>query len=125
MAKSHLDNFTSHSDFNEIYYFSCLPIEMQTNALEEYFNNLKIGKIFAHNGESSKLLINKFAKIKNHQSILIMCEREGFWCERESYMPWVIVEVYFECGKFIHSKLASYFEKYDASRTFQAKKQFE
>ncbi|MCX7120124.1 MAG: hypothetical protein NTZ86_09735, partial [Legionellales bacterium] len=49
-----------------------------------------------------KLIIIKFVKIKSNSSILIMCEREGDWSERDGFFPWLICEVTFENGFFIH-----------------------
>lgn len=47
-----------------------------------------------------------------------MSEREGCLCEKEGYMPWVIIEIDFENGKFKHTKLGAYFEEDDGTRAF-------
>jgi len=48
----------------------------------------------------------------------MMCEREGLTSEREGFQPWLIAEITFENGFFVHSNLGSYFEKDDAETKF-------
>lgn len=100
------------------YYFPCCPGEIGTNPLEAYFQNLKVGAVFAYNDDSPKLIILEFIRIKNGSSILVMCEREGLLCEREGFKPWLIAEITFENGSFIHTDLDSYFDKDEADKAF-------
>lgn len=100
------------------YYFPYCPQEIGKNALEVYFNNLKIGSVFAYSDDSPKLIIVEFVKGKNNASLLVMCEREGVMCEREGYRPWNISEITPERGFLLHSNLGSYFEKHDADKEF-------
>lgn len=100
------------------YYFPCCPEEIGIHPLEAYFQNLKIGAVFAYNDDSPKLIVLEFVISKNSSSILIMCEREGLMSEREGFQPWFIAEIRFENGLFVHNKLQSYFEKEDADLEF-------
>ena len=107
------------------YYFPYCPQEIEKNSLEAYFKNLKIGAVFAYNDDSPKLIILEFVRGKNNSSILVMCEREGLMCEREGFKPWIIAEIKFGNGLFIHSNLGSYFEKDDADKEFCIKQGLE
>mgnify|MGYP006358678447 FL=1 len=100
------------------YYFPCCPEETAANALDAYLQGLKVGAVFAYNDDSPKLIIVKFAIIKNNSSILVICEREGAMCEREGYKPWSIYEITFENAFFVHTNLGSYFEKDDVDKVF-------
>jgi hypothetical protein len=100
------------------YYFPCSPKEIREAPLDEYFQRLKVGAIFAYHDDAPKLIITEFVKIKNNSSILIMCEREGDWREREGFHPWLISEIMFKSGLFIHYKGKLFFEKDEADQEF-------
>ena len=122
MALIDENDFTRETEWSELYYFPCHPEVIGTYPLEAYFQNLKVGAVFASNDDSPKLLIREVARNKNNPSILVMCEREGHMCEREGFQPWLIAEITFDVnGFFVHSKLGSYFEKEDADKVFCAK----
>ncbi|HAT1824492.1 hypothetical protein SC438_12410 [Legionella pneumophila] len=108
------------NDFNRLenYSFPCCPQELGVITLETYFQNLKVGAMFAYNDDSPNLIILEFVKAKNNSSILVMCEREGLTSEMEGFLPWLIAEITFENGFLVHSKLGSYFEKGDADNEF-------
>ncbi|HAU2341016.1 TPA: hypothetical protein JBK96_16285 [Legionella pneumophila] len=113
--------FTKHcmqSGWSSKYNFPCCPKEIEENSLETYFNNLKVGSVFAFNDHSPNLIILKVAQGENNSSILVMCEREGTLCEWEGFLPWGIIEITFENKLFVHSNLGSYFEKNDADKHF-------
>lgn len=97
--------------FSVAYYFPSCPDETENilSQIEAYFQNLRIGAIFAYNDDSPKLIIGKFKMIKN-TSIVVMCEREGRMCEREGFKPWSIFKIIFDNNYFIHANLGSYFE---------------
>ncbi|MBP7541789.1 MAG: hypothetical protein KA802_17850 [Saprospiraceae bacterium] len=99
-------------------HFPCCPKEIKAIPLEEYFQCLKVGATFAYHDDASKLIINKFVKIKNNSSILILGEREEDWCERLGFFPWVLCEITLENGLFIHYKLEEFFEKDEADQAF-------
>lgn len=103
------------------YYFPCCPKEIGVLQLDNYLQNLKVGSIFAHQYDAPNLIAIKFLKIKNNSAILVMCEREGAWCERLGFFPWVLCEITYENGFFIHSKLEECFEKDEAEQTFFVK----
>lgn len=99
-------------------YFPCCPEEIGTPPLEAYFQNLKIGAVFAYNGTYPQSTILEFIKNKDNVSILVMCEREGI-------KPWSIAEITFENGFFIHSNLGSFFNKDGANKVFCIKQGLE
>ena len=84
------------------YYFPCCSNEIRATPIDDYFQNLKVGSIFAYQDDAPNLIIINFVKINNNSSILVMCEREGDWCERNHFFPWLICEIKFENGFFIH-----------------------
>lgn len=88
--------------FGAKYYFPCCPKEIGALPLDNYLQSLKVGLIFAYPDDAPNLIAIKFEKIKNNSAILVMCEREGDWCEREGFFPWLICEITFENGFFIH-----------------------
>lgn len=100
------------------YYFPCSPKDLNINPLKYYYQNLRKGVVFAYNDDSPKLIVLDFVMIKNDSSILVMCEREGLLAEQEGYKPWLIAEITFDDGLFVHSKVGCWFEKDDANRTF-------
>ncbi len=108
------------NDFNrfENYSFPCCPKELEKISLEAYFQNLKVGAVFAYNDDSPNLIILEFVKVKSNSSILVKCEREGLTSEIEGFKPWLLAEITFENGFFVHSNLDSYFEKDDADKEF-------
>lgn len=100
------------------YYFPCCPKEIGMNPMETYFQNFKVGAVFAYNDDSPKLMLLRFVRIMNNSSILVMCEREGIMCEREGFKPWSITEIKFENGFFVHFIQGSFFEKDEADKEF-------
>lgn len=92
-------------------YFSCCPEEIGEDPLETYFQNLKVGAVFAYNDVYPKSTVVEFVKTKNNLSILVMCEKEDL-------KPWSIAEITFENGYYVHSSLGSYFEKDGADKVF-------
>lgn len=104
------------------YYFPCCPKEAGINPLTSYFKSLKNGSVFAYNDNSPKLIIVEAVSINNNSKILVICEREGVICEREGFQPWLIAEIIFENGLFIHSSLGRYFEKDEADKEFYIRK---
>lgn len=103
------------------HYFPRCPKEIIAIPIDNYLQNLKVGSIFAYPDDAPKLIINKFVTIKEHLSILILCEREGDWCERYGFHPWLISEITFESGFFIHYKVGEFFEKDEADQEFCTK----
>ena len=100
------------------YYFPCSPKEISTSPLNEYYDRIRVGDIFAYHDDAPRLVIIEFVKIKNNQSIIIKCEREGDCCERDHFFPWLICELSFENGFFIHYKVDEFFEKDEADHLF-------
>lgn len=103
------------------YYFPCCPKEIGVLQLDNYLQSLKVGSIFAYQDDAPNLIAIKFLKIKNNSAILVLCEREGDWCERLGFFPWVLCEITFENGFFIHSKLEEFFEKDEAYQVWVEK----
>jgi hypothetical protein len=101
-------------------YFPCCPQNFGDNPLEDYFQNIKIGAVFAysdHDDVCPKLTVLESVIIKEKSSILVMCERTD--CK------WSIIGIEFhERSKhFIHFKLGSYSNKDEADKAFCFKKE--
>lgn len=107
-----------HSEWALAYSFPSCSKKTENNSLEEYFKNLKIGAVLSYSDDSPKLIILGFVNSKNNASILVLCEREGLFSEKDGYQPWLIFEIKFEKGVFVHSNLGSYFEKDEADKEF-------
>lgn len=96
----------------------CYPCYPATNSFEDYFDNLKIGSVFAYNDYSPKLIIVEFIVDKDKSSICLMCERESVVCEENDFFPWTIFEITFINSVFVHTKIGAYFDKEDADKDF-------
>lgn len=118
MATINAIDFIIGQDWSENYCFPCRPDVVGTDPLETYYQILMVRVVFAYSGDSPKLLIHEIARSKNSSSIVVMCEREGRMCEREGFHPWLLVEITFVNGNFVHTKLGGYFDKDDVDEAF-------
>lgn len=100
------------------YYFYCCPNEISENPIVDYSRLLKPGTIFAYHNDAPRLITMESAIINDSSSILVMSEREGDWCERDGFFPWLICEIRFENRFFIHYKVDEFFEKDEADHVF-------
>jgi hypothetical protein len=101
-------------------YFPCCPQDFGNNPLENYFQNIKIGAVFAYSDYDDicpKLTVLESVILKNKSSILVMCERAD--CK------WSIIgiELHEKSKHFIHFKLGSYSSKDEADEAFCIKKE--
>ena len=99
-------------------YFPCCPQHFGTDPLDDYFQNIKIGAIFAYSDHEDicpKLTVLESVILKNKSSILVMCERAD--CK------WSIIgiELHERSRHFIHFKLGTYSRKSEADEAFCAK----
>ena len=98
-------------------YFPCCPQNFRSDPLNEYYQNLKVGAVFAYNDDDifPKLKVFKSEIIKDKSSILVMCERAD--CN------WAIVGIMLnEKSHFIHFYLSSHSKKSEADNAFSIKK---
>ncbi len=98
-------------------YFPCCPQNFGDDPLDDYFQNLKVGAVFAYNDDDifPKLTVFKSVILKSKSSIIVMCER--------SDCNWSIVGIMLnEKSHFIHFYLGSYSNKREADNAFSIKK---
>ncbi|MFA6635664.1 MAG: HNH endonuclease signature motif containing protein [Candidatus Omnitrophota bacterium] len=103
-------------------YFPCCPQDFGNDPLGEYFQNIRVGSIFAHSDNEDicpKLTVLESIILKDKSSILVMCERAD--------RKWSIVgiELHEKSKHFIHFKLGSYSSKDEADKAFCAKQELE
>lgn len=101
-------------------YFPCCPQYLGTDRLEEYFQNLKAGAVFAYSDYEEfcpKLTVLEAVILKNKSSILVMCERAD--CK------WVIIGIKLDekSRHFIHFILGLYSSKDEADEAILVKKE--
>jgi len=101
-------------------YFPCCPQELESDPLEEYFQNLKTGAVLSysdHKDISYKLKILECVILKDKSSIMILSER--------TYSRWSIVAIKLDerSRHFIHFVLGSYSNKDEANKAMCDKKE--
>jgi len=99
-------------------YFPCCPQIFGEDPLNDYFQKLKVGAVFAYNDEDTfpKLTVFKSEIIKNKSSILVMCKR--------SDCNWAIAGITLnEKLHFIHFYFGSYTDRIEADNAFSNKKE--
>ena len=101
-------------------YFPCCPQDFGTDPLDEYFQNLKVGAVFAYNEYDDiclKLTVLESVILKSKSSILVMCEKAN--CK------WLIIGIELDekSKHFIHFILGSYSSKGEADKAFLSKKE--
>jgi len=99
-------------------YFPCCPQAFGNDPLEVYFQNIKVGAVFAYSDYEDicpKLIVLESVILKNKSSILVMCERAD--CK------WSIIgiKLHEKSQHFIHFKLGSYSRKGEADEALCAK----
>ena len=103
-------------------YFPCCPQEFRDDPIEEYFQNLKPGAVFAHPGKDEfkdicpTLKVFEAVNQKEKSSILVICEREDG--------KWSIVGIKLDekTRWFIHYNLGAFDCKTEAQRALIIKK---
>jgi hypothetical protein len=101
-------------------YFPCCPQDFGTDRLSDYFQNLKIGVVFAYSDYEEfcpKLTVIESVILKDRSSILVMCERSDH--------KWSIVGIKLDerSKHFIHFIIGSYSSKVEANKAFCNKKE--
>ena len=94
-------------------YFPCCPNIFSDDPLNDYYQNLKKGAVFAYNDEDAfpKLTVFKTEMINNKSSILLMCKR--------SDSNWSIAGIELNMKfHFIHYYFGSYTDKIEADKAF-------
>lgn len=91
--------------------FPCCPTELTETPLQDYFENLKQGKIFCRNKQySSSVLETALYK----DNIIVKTEN----CETNAVKPWSLCTITFENNLFVHRVYMTCFEKDGADKFF-------
>jgi hypothetical protein len=101
-------------------YFPCCPQPPGTDPLDDYYQNLKVGEVFAYcasDDENPRLVVIDAVMRPNRSSILVMCESGDH--------GWSIVgiEQARRSKYFIHFNLGSYSSRDEAEKAFCLKKE--
>lgn len=91
--------------------FLCCPQKISDTPLEDYYNNLKIGKIFCKN-QYWKSEIIKFGLSIDKNSLVVQCNSEN------SVKAWFINVVTFENNLFVHTPYKSCFTNEGAEKYY-------
>ncbi|HOO50847.1 MAG TPA: HNH endonuclease signature motif containing protein [Alphaproteobacteria bacterium] len=98
-------------------YFPCCPQVFGDSPIDDYFQNIKVGTVFAYSDYDEicpKLIVSESVTLKNKASILVMCERA------DSNWSIVGIELDERSRHFIHFILGSYYSKDEANEAFRA-----
>jgi hypothetical protein len=99
-------------------FFPCCPQELGTDPIDDYFQNLKAGSVFAYSDEDDlcpKLTVLESKILTKKSSILVLSERaDGKWSV-------IGIERDEKTKHFIHFILGSYSSKGEADKAFRAK----
>lgn len=93
--------------------FVCCPKEIVINPIEQYSNNLKVGKLFSVN-QYSKSVVANYQASPDKNTLWVMCQSQ----EGNSLKPWSLVQITFENDVFVHESLGTFFEKVGAEKQF-------
>jgi hypothetical protein len=96
-------------------YFPCCPQGFGTDRLDDYFQNLKIGAVFAYSDYEEicpKQTVIESVMLKEYSSVLVLCERAD--------RKWSIVGITLDekSKHFIHFNLGSFSSKDEADKAF-------
>jgi len=96
-------------------YFPCCPQEFGTDPLGDYFQNIKVGVVFAYSDYEEfcpKQTVIESVMLKENSSVLVLCERADH--------KWSIVGItlHEKSNHFIHFNLGSYSSKVKADEAF-------
>lgn len=100
--------------------FPCCPKDISNNPIVDYSLNLKQGVIFSQN-QYSKSIIDIFALSTDKNTLWIICKND----DADAIKPYLLAEVLFENGLFIHRNLGSFFDRVGAERLFVIKQGLE
>ena len=93
-------------------HFPLCPNKIKGDAINEYFQNLAIGKEFCYNN-IWRSIIADFAMSEDNEKILIVCDNG-----ENSLKRWVLVQISFEKEHYVHSTLGTYFKQDGAIKYF-------
>lgn len=93
--------------------FPCCPQELAEEPIVAYAEKLKAGVIFSRN-DFSEAVVLEIAMAEDSQSIWVMCEQS----KEGAIKPWLLAQVTYEDGLFVHTSLESFFSKEGAEKQF-------
>lgn len=97
--------------------FLCCPSEISNNTIEEYFNNLVVGRdynstlYYGNNEPDFQKVVDK-AYIDNNKTILVFSVTEA------GMKPYALSKIYIIDDKIIHESMGTFFEENDALKQF-------
>lgn len=108
----------------EANYFPLCPDNFEAVPLEEYYNNLVVGEVFAytdsyedHPGFSYSLKVVKASNQMDKQTIIVLCQQD------ENKYRIVGIELYKKNNWFVHHNLGTYLSPFEADKAFYEKQQ--
>lgn len=91
--------------------FPCCPAIVEENPIEQYYNNLEKGKLFAKNSYGNVSIVEDFAKYED--SILVICKLKD-----NPMKNYALSKIIFENGCFVHISERTFFEEIGARKYF-------
>lgn len=91
--------------------FPCCPTELTETPLQDYFENLKQGKIFSKTKQYSSSVLETAL----HEDMIIV---KGESREINAIKPWSLCTITFENNLFVHRVYMTCFEKEGADKFF-------
>ncbi|MEJ2881483.1 HNH endonuclease signature motif containing protein [Pedobacter sp. GR22-6] len=93
--------------------FPCCPQEF-TEPITAYVESLKEGKVFCRNQWYTSIVV-KHAVLDGGESIYVMSENAD---ESGAIKPWVLAEITFEQGQFVHINRRNFFSREGAEKQY-------
>jgi len=93
--------------------FPCCP-QQYDDPITAYGQSLRQGEVFCRNQWYTSLVV-KHAVIDGGSSIYVMSENAG---ESGAIKPWVLAEITFEKGQFVHTNRRNFFTKEGAEKQY-------
>ena len=92
--------------------FPLCPIEVKSEAIAEYYENIEVDKIFCRNKYSESKIID----------LAISADKQKLWVVTDSgensFKRWALAEISYENAYYIHSAYSTFFEKDGAMKYF-------
>lgn len=86
--------------------FLCCPKESTETPLQDYFNNLAIGKLFSRNKYTEHIVFD-FALMNNDKTLIIATKDTN----ANAIKPFGLLKIYHSGIQFIHESISTYFEE--------------
>ena len=96
--------------------FLCCPTDSSDTPIEDYYNNLAIGKMFAKN-RYGKYEVLDFAKLENSKTLLVAtksCQDNGFG----DALSYGLAKIYHSGFQFLHESIRTFFSEDGVRKQF-------